>query len=157
MEKSVRILIVDDDETIRKVLEAILQEEGYVTDSVDTGKKAVEKTEKQYYNVALLDVRLPDIEGIELLTKLHDTTPKMRKIIVTGFPTLQNAVAAVNQGADAYIMKPFDVEKMLLTIKEQLRKQGEEKAFSEEKIAEFIETRVRELDVQTQNSGKKHF
>jgi DNA-binding NtrC family response regulator len=157
MEKSIRILIVDDDETIRKVLEAILQEEGYVTDSVDTGKKAVEKTEKQYYNVALLDVRLPDIEGIELLTKLHDTTPKMRKIIVTGFPTLQNAVAAVNQGADAYIMKPFDVEKMLLTIKEQLRKQGEEKAFSEEKIAEFIETRVRELDVQTQNSGKKHF
>jgi DNA-binding NtrC family response regulator len=157
MEKSVRILIVDDDETIRKVLEAILQEEGYVTDSVDTGKKAVEKTEKQYYNVALLDVRLPDIEGIELLTKLHDTTPKMRKIIVTGFPTLQNAVAAVNQGADAYIMKPFDVEKMLLTIKEQLRKQGEEKAFSEEKIAEFIETRVRELDVQTQNFGKKHF
>jgi DNA-binding NtrC family response regulator len=157
MEKPIRILIVDDDETIRKVLEAILQEEGYVTDSADTGKKAVEKTEKQYYNIALLDVRLPDIEGIELLTKLHDTTPKMRKIIITGFPTLQNAVAAVNQGADGYIMKPFDVEKMLETIKEQLRKQREEKAFSEEKIAEFIETRVRELDVQTQNSVKKNF
>jgi DNA-binding NtrC family response regulator len=155
-EKNVRILIVDDDETIRKVLEAILQEEGYVTDSVDTGKKAIERTEKQYYNVALLDVRLPDIEGIELLTKLHDTTPKMRKIIITGFPTLQNAVAAVNQGADAYIMKPFDVEKMLQTIKDQLKKQQDEKAFSEEKIAEFIETRVKEMDVQTQNSGKRH-
>ena len=157
MEKTIRILIVDDDETIRKVLEAILQEEGYITESVDTGKKAIEKTEKQYYNVALLDVRLPDIEGIDLLTRLHDTTPKMRKIIITGFPTLQNAVAAVNQGADAYIMKPFDVEKMLQTIKDQLKKQQDEKAFSEEKIAEFIETRVKELDLQTQNSARRRF
>ena len=155
MEKSVRILIVDDDETIRKVLEAILKEEGYVTDSVDTGKKAIEKTANKFYNVALIDVRLPDIEGIELLTKLHDTTPKIRKIIITGFPTLENAVAAVNQGADAYIMKPFDVEKMLQTIKEQLNKQQDEKAFSEEKVAEFIETRVKELDVGPQNFAKK--
>ena len=155
MEKSVRILIVDDDETIRKVLEAILKEEGYVTDSVDTGKKAIEKTANKFYNVALIDVRLPDIEGIELLTKLHDTTPKMRKIVITGFPTLENAVAAVNQGADAYIMKPFDVEKMLQTIRDQLDKQQAEKAFNEEKVAEFIETRVKELDVGPQNFAKK--
>jgi DNA-binding NtrC family response regulator len=157
MEKQVRILIVDDDETIRKVLEAILVDEGYIIDSAETAKKAIEKSQEEFYNLALLDVRLPDMEGIELLTKLHDTKPKMRKIIITGYPTLQNAVAAVNKGADAYIMKPFDVEKMLQTIKEQLKKQEEEKTFSEEKIAEFIEARVRELDTVSPASGKRHF
>jgi DNA-binding NtrC family response regulator len=91
-------------------------------------------------------VRLPDMEGIELLMKLRETKPKMRKIIVTGYPTLQNAVAAVNKGADAYVMKPFDVEKILLIIKDQLKAQANEKVFTEEKIAEFIETRVKELD-----------
>jgi DNA-binding NtrC family response regulator len=146
LEKPARILVIDDDENIRKVLKAILEDEGYIVETVETAKKGIEKSEQAVYNVALVDVRLPDMEGIELLTKLKETKPKMRKIIVTGYPTLQNAVAAVNKGADAYVMKPFDVEKILLTIKEQLQKQAEEKKYSEEKIAEFIQTRVMELD-----------
>jgi DNA-binding NtrC family response regulator len=146
MEKPARILIIDDDENIRTVLQAILEDEGYVIDTADTAKKGIEKSEQAFYNLALIDVRLPDMEGIELLTKLHETKPKMRKIIVTGFPTMQNAVAALNKGADGFVLKPFDVEKILVTIKEQLIKQLEEKKFSEEKIAEFIETRVKELD-----------
>ncbi|MEM3551201.1 MAG: response regulator, partial [Candidatus Bathyarchaeia archaeon] len=97
---------------------------------------------------ALIDIRLPDMEGIELLTKIKDTVPRMRKIIVTGYPTLQNAIEAVNRGADAYILKPFDVNKVLATIKEQLRKQEEERQYSQEKVAEFIETRVRELEAE---------
>jgi DNA-binding NtrC family response regulator len=117
-------------------------------DVAETGQSGIQKTEKSFYNLALIDVRLPDMEGIELLTNIRDSVPKMRKIIVTGYPTLQNAVSAVNKGADAYVMKPFDVEKILLTIKEQLKKQSEEKKFSEEKIAEFIETRVKELDAE---------
>jgi len=100
--------------------------------------------------LALIDIRLPDMEGIELLTKLRDTKPKMRKIIVTGYPTLQNAVAAVNKSADGYVLKPFDVENILLTIKEQLKKQAEEREFSEEKIAQFIETRVKEIDAENE-------
>ena len=80
------------------------------------------------------------MEGIEVLSKLRSTKPKMRKIIVTGYPTLQNAVNALNKGANAYVMKPFDVEKILQTIKEQLLKQQEEKSYTEEKVVEFIET-----------------
>lgn len=148
MDKSARILIIDDDENIRKVLQTILEDEGYTVDTADTAKKGIERTEKNFYNLALIDVRLPDMEGIELLTKLRDTKPKIRKVIVTGYPTLQNAVAAVNKGADGYVMKPFDVEKILVTIKEQLKKQEEEKTFSEERIAQFIETRVKELDTE---------
>jgi DNA-binding NtrC family response regulator len=154
MGETVRILIVDDDENIRKVLQAILEEEGYIVEAVDTAKKGIERSEKSFYNVALIDIRLPDMEGIELLAKMRDTKPKMRKIIVTGYPTLQNAVAAVNKGADAYIMKPFDVEKILKTITEQLKKQKEEKSYSEEKVAEFIETRVKELETMEQRAAK---
>ena len=146
MEKIARILIIDDDENIRKVLQTILEDEGYYIATADTGKRGIEQSEKDFFNLVLIDVRLPDMEGIELLSKLKDTKPKMRKIIVTGYPTLQNAVSAVNKGADAYVMKPFDVEKILVTIKDQLKKQAEEKTFSEEKIAQFIETRVKELD-----------
>jgi DNA-binding NtrC family response regulator len=148
LDKSARILIIDDDENIRKVLQTILEDEGYTVDTADTAKKGIERTEKNFYNLALIDVRLPDMEGIELLTKLRDTKPKIRKVIVTGYPTLQNAVAAVNKGADGYVMKPFDVEKILATIKDQLKKQEEEKTFSEERIAQFIETRVKELDTE---------
>ena len=150
MEKPSRILVIDDDENIRKVIKTILEDEGYVIDTAETAKIGIEKSQKGFYNLALIDVRLPDMEGIELLSKLRDTKPKMRKIIVTGYPTLQNAVAAVNKGADAYVMKPFDVEKLLLTIKEQLQKQAEEKKYSEEKIAEFIETRVKELEAENE-------
>ena len=151
-----RILIVDDDENIRKVLETILEDEGFTVESADTAKKGIEKSEKSFYNLALIDVRLPDMEGIELLAKMRDTKPKMRKIIITGYPTLQNAVAAVNKGADAYVMKPFDVEKILQTIKEQLKKQKEEKSYSEEKVTEFIETRIKELEANDERPVKTH-
>lgn len=127
-------------------MKAILEDEGYTVETAETAKKGIQKSEKSFFNLALIDVRLPDMEGIELLGKLKDTKPKMRKIIVTGYPTLQNAVAAVNKGADAYVMKPFDVEKILQTIKEQLQKQKDEKSFTELKVAEFIETRVKELE-----------
>jgi len=147
MGETARILVVDDDENIRKVLTAILEDEGYIIESVDTAKKAIERTRRKFYNLALIDIRLPDMEGIELLTKMKDTTPKMRKIIITGYPTLQNAIEAVNRGADAYVMKPFDMENVLEKIKDQLKKQEEEKRYSQEKVAEFIETRVKELDV----------
>ena len=155
MGESARILIVDDDENIRKVLTTILEDEGYIIESVDTGKKAIERTKRKAYNLALIDIRLPDIEGIELLTRMKDTTPKMRKIIITGYPTIQNAIEAVNRGAEAYIVKPFDMEKALRTIEDQLKKQQAEKRYSQEKVAEFIETRVRELETENKVSHKK--
>jgi two-component system NtrC family response regulator len=148
MGETARILIVDDDENIRKVLVAILEDEGYVVESVGTARKAIEATRRKFYNVALIDIRLPDMEGTELLTRMKNTVPRARKIIITGYPTLQNAIDAVNRKADAYIMKPFDVKKVLKTIEEQLKKQEEEKRYSQEKVAEFIETRVHELETE---------
>jgi DNA-binding NtrC family response regulator len=148
LDQTARILIVDDDENIRTVLKAILKDEGYNVDSVGTAKSAIEKTRRNFYNVALIDIRLPDMEGIELLAKVKDTTPRMRKIIITGYPTLQNAVEAVNRGSDAYILKPFDVNKILETIRKQLREQEKEKKYSQDRVAEFIETRVKQLEME---------
>ena len=149
MGEAARILVIDDDENIRKVLETILEDEGYIVETAETAKKGIEESEKAFYNLALIDVRLPDMEGIDLLSKLRNTKPKMRKIIITGYPTLQNAVAAVNKGADAYVMKPFEVDKILQTIREQLKKQEEEKRYSEEKVVEFIETRIKALETES--------
>ncbi|MEM2320108.1 MAG: response regulator [Candidatus Bathyarchaeia archaeon] len=148
MVKGARILVIDDDENIREVLKTILEDEGYIVDTAETGEKAIAKTKKGFYNLALIDIKLPDMEGIELLTKMKDTTPKMRKIIVTGYPTMHNAIEAVNRGADAYILKPFEVEKILAVIKEQLKRQEEEEQYSEEKVAEFIAARIKKLEVE---------
>jgi DNA-binding NtrC family response regulator len=111
MDKNTRILVVDDDETIRTTMKAILEDEGYIVDLAGTGKEAVKKTRERSYNVALLDIRLPDMEGIELLKLMHDSVPRTRKIMVTGYPSMQNAISALNKNADAYLLKPVDVEK----------------------------------------------
>lgn len=155
MTDSPRILIIDDDENIRRVLETILTDEGYSVESADTATKGIEKSQNAFFNIALVDVRLPDMEGIDLLPKLRNTKPKMRKIIVTGYPTLQNAMSAVNNGANAYVMKPFDVEKILNTIRDQLQKQKDEKICCEENVVEFIETRIKELEAKDRIVKKK--
>ena len=148
MDKYAKILVVDDDENIRNTLKTILEDEGYSVDLAATGNAAIEKTKETAYNIALLDIRLPDMEGVELLKLIKDTAPRTRKIMVTGYPSMQNAIAALNKSADAYLIKPVDIEKLLNTVKEQLHLQENEKEFSELKVAEFIETRVKELSTQ---------
>jgi DNA-binding NtrC family response regulator len=74
-----RILVVDDDESIRITLEAILKSEGYCVQTAENGKQAIEKTSSSYHNLALIDIRLPDMEGTELLTRMKDTTPKCER------------------------------------------------------------------------------
>jgi DNA-binding NtrC family response regulator len=146
MDESFRILVVDDDESIRKTIAAILENEGYIVDTAENGKEAIEKSNVNFYNLALIDIRLPDMEGTRLLAEIKETTPKMVKIIVTGYPSLQNAVTAVNRGADGYLLKPVNIDSLLETIKRHLEKQREAKKYSEEKVAEFIKTRVKELE-----------
>ena len=146
MDEQIRILVADDDEGIRETIATILEDEGYLVDQAETGKEAIEKSNKRVYNVALIDIRLPDMEGTELLSAMKDTMPKMIKIIITGYPAMQNAIDAVNKGADAYILKPVKVDNLLITIKEHLKKQRDAKKFNEEKVTEFIKTRVREIE-----------
>lgn len=147
MVKQARILVVDDDANTIKTMKAILEDEGYIVDTATSGNEALQKTKQKPYNIALLDIRLPDMEGVELLKLIKETVPRTRKIMITGYPSMQNAITSLNKSADAYLIKPLNMESLLSTIKKQLELQENERAFSEEKVTEFIETRVRELSV----------
>ena len=124
------VLVVDDDAGVRKTLSSILSENGYLVEAVENGKQALKATEKEYFDVALIDIELPDIKGTELLSKLKKRQPRMVRIIVTGFPSLENAVKAINEGVDGYVLKPFDVAELLDTIRKHL----------DEKAAEHLRT-----------------
>lgn len=144
--EKVRVIIVDDDRDILKSLKDILQSKGYDVEMAETGQSAIEKTKTKYFNIALLDIKLPDIEGTELLARIHREKPQMMKIMITGYPSLDNAVKALNLGADAYIMKPVNPENLLKVVEEKLREQKEAEGMTEEKIAEWIENRIQKLE-----------
>lgn len=145
-ESKPRILIVEDDENIRKTMKNILQQKGYETDTAKSGKEAEQKAKTNFYNLALLDIKLPDMEGTQLLAKLHKNKPKMMKIMVTGYPSLENAMEALNQGADAYVTKPVKPAKLLALIKEKLEKQNQAEKITENKVTDWIKTRARQLE-----------
>jgi len=141
-----RILIVDDDETIRKAISTVLKEKGYDVDTAECGEAAISKSKIEIYDLALIDIRLPDMDGVQLLTAMKETDSKMVKIIITGYPSLQNAVEAVNKGADGYIVKPVKMDELLTMIEGHLKKQRESRKYTEKKVAEFIETRAKEFE-----------
>ncbi len=87
---------------------------------------------------------LPDISGIDLLKRLNEGVPRIRKIIVTGHATLENAVKAVNMGADAYLMKPVSPNVLLRTIKQQLKKQDQEILVLQKKVKMYIDNVIDE-------------
>ena len=120
------ILVVDDDAEVRKTLSSILSNEGYLVETVENGKKAIRVSEESRFDMALIDIKLPDMEGTELLRRLKEKQPHMVKIIITGFPTLENAMETVNEGANGYILKPFDVEKLLEMIRKHLKSETDD-------------------------------
>jgi len=141
-----RVLVVDDDKVLLKSFKEVLELEGYLVDTAMTGREAIEKSEANFYNLTLIDIRLADMEGTELLTRIRETTPKMVKIMITGYPSLESAKDSVNKGADGYLLKPVDMTELLNMIRDRLSKQEEAKKYSEEKVKEYIETRAREQD-----------
>jgi DNA-binding NtrC family response regulator len=123
------------------MLSNILTDKGYSVTSVGRGKEAVTESFKQLFNLALIDICLPDMEGTELLTKLRKTEPKMIKIIITGNATLDNSIDAANRGVDGFVVKPFDPKKLINLIESKLKEQREKMQFDEKKVAEYIELR----------------
>jgi CheY-like chemotaxis protein len=114
------ILLVDDDEIIRKGVSNALHEEGFSVDTASNGKQALEKSQLRHYDLALVDIRLPDMEGTKLLKMLKEKTPEIKEIIITGYPSIENAVQAVNDGADAYLIKPIKPADLLAKIRQKM-------------------------------------
>lgn len=117
------ILIVDDDESICRSLKLIFNRQGYKVDIAVTGQEAIGKLQDKSFNLVLLELKLPDTEGIGLIKHFTKVNPDMGIIIITGYASLETAVRAVNEGVVAYITKPLDIKEVLAKIKKILKKQ----------------------------------
>jgi DNA-binding NtrC family response regulator len=143
MNQRARILVVDDDLSIRKTVSIILAQAGYMVDTAENGEEAIAKSDVNFYNLALIDYRLPDMAGTKLLTLLRETVPRMMKVMLTGFPVLDNAIEAINRGVDGYLTKPVSTEQLLKTVRELLKKQRKEQEFTEQKVVQYVNTRFK--------------
>jgi len=123
MDEKEHILIVDDDEGARNSLLLILGTKGYTVETAATGQEALEKARENFFNLALLDIKLPDIKGVELLTPLKTIHPDLTTIMVTAYASVETAIQALNEGASAYITKPLNMDEVMVTIQEALEKQ----------------------------------
>ena len=118
-EEKKRILVVDDDVNILRVFKNILEKEGYIVETVETGKDALEKIRKEKFSVCLVDVKLPDMDGTELLLKMANGSETI-KIIVTGFSSEEVGKKAADYGADDFLVKPVKAEELVATVRERL-------------------------------------
>jgi len=138
------ILIVDDDRGILKSFKELLEPEGYSVDTAETALETVEQCKAHPYNLAIIDIKLRDVEGTDLLARVHEILPRARKIMITGYPSLDNAVDSVNFQADAYIIKPVNPEAFLRVVAENMSKQLEAEKMTEDKLVGWVESRFEE-------------
>ena len=124
MSEGSRILIVDDDENIRKILSMILNQRGFMVDTAASGQEAITKSKAKFYDLALVDVRLPDIDCKKLLALLYEATPRMTKVILTGYPLSEDALQAITQGVDGFLAKPVNTDRLLQTVSQLLERQA---------------------------------
>ncbi|MFA5870131.1 MAG: response regulator [Candidatus Bathyarchaeia archaeon] len=146
MKETENILVVDDDDLVRDSLKTLIRNAGYRVDTAKNGEEAVKKSDAKYYNLVLIDIRLPDMSGMELLAKIKEHVPRSRKVILTGYSDLESAVEAVNKKADGYLVKPFDPEGLLKVIENHLREQRSELRLTQERVVEYIKSRVDQID-----------
>jgi DNA-binding NtrC family response regulator len=137
-ENAVRIMIVDDEAVVRRSLGGWLAEEGYQVDTAASGKEALEALGRDDWDIFILDIKMPGIDGIELQRRIQEIHPEATVIIMTAYASVDTAVEAMKQGAYDYIVKPFDPEalgnlvrkaaerKRILTENVQLRQKIEE-------------------------------
>jgi K+-sensing histidine kinase KdpD len=118
-----RVLFVDDDLSFLHIANSILTAKGYDIDTVNCGREAIYLAESRAYNCVILDIHLPDMSGVELLSNLINKQPDIIAIMLTGYSSVENSIEALNRGAFAFLEKPLDPNKLLETINKGLEKQ----------------------------------
>lgn len=111
------ILIVDDEENVSGLLSKILSKKGYTALTADNGINAINIIESRRVDIVITDIKMPGMSGIELLRKVKSTDPLIKVIIITAFATLETAIEALKIGANDYIIKPFDIEEIINSVK----------------------------------------
>jgi len=115
-----KVLMIDDDQTILKILAKVLRKKGYNVDTAVTAQEALNKIGAGQYDAALIDVRLQDANGLDLLNDIQRMAPNMVKIMLTGYPSEEDRTAALARGADDYLAKPVKSEKLIEIIESKL-------------------------------------
>lgn len=121
---NIKILIADDEEKIRTTLEFILQDQNFKVEAMGSGEEALEKANEQFFNVAVLDYRLPDIDGILVGKNIKAINSDTEIVILTGQASLESAIKAVEEDFYDYLTKPVDVDKLIKVINGALEKQS---------------------------------
>jgi len=119
-----RILIVDDDRGMKELLQIMLEREGYDVDAVENGKAAIQQCRKKTYDLVLTDLKMPKIDGIDVLKEIKEKSPETVVILITAFASGDTALAAMREGAYDYLEKNFDIEDLKTMVQEALRKKG---------------------------------
>ena len=137
---SAHLLIVDDERSMRELLEYMLSKEGYTISLAENGRTAVEMVEKTEYDLILCDIRLGDITGLEVLKAAKKRTPHTVVIMISAYATAETAVEAMNDGAYDYVPKPFDNEELKQTIALALERKTleAERQVMEDKLKETV-------------------
>ncbi len=115
-----KVLIVDDEIKMRRVLQISLEEDGYDVHEAKSGEDAEKKLSADSFNLVIADMKMPGISGVDLLRKIKKTDPGISFIIMTAYGTVQSAVEAMKLGAFDYILKPFDIDEMKITVSRAL-------------------------------------
>lgn len=121
--KEIKIIVVDDERSIRESLRGWLQQDGYQVDTAADGPKALARAQESHYDIMLIDVKMPKMDGLTLLKKIRETDLDIAIVMMTAQGDIRDAVEAMKLGAHDYLVKPFDLEELSLTIEKLLQMQ----------------------------------
>ncbi len=117
-----KILVIDDERSIRNTLKDILEYEKYEVDLAEDGKKGIEKVKQTEYDIILCDIKMPGLDGIEVLEELHPMAPDTPVVMISGHGNIDTAVESIKKGAYDFIEKPLDLNRLLITIRNAMDK-----------------------------------
>ncbi len=120
MSSQISVLVVDDDQTACRLLQEVMAKEGYQVEAANSGREAVEKAGMALFDVAISDIRMPDLDGLELLRILKRLSSETIVIMMTAFGSIETAIEAIKEGAYDYISKPFKLDEVKLTVRRAL-------------------------------------
>ena len=117
-----KLLIIDDEKSIRKTLREILEYEKFIVDDAEDGIRGLELLKKNHYDVVLCDIKMPKMDGMEVLEKIQKITSDTPVVMISGHGNIETAVESIKKGAYDFIQKPLDLNRILVTIRNAMDK-----------------------------------
>lgn len=139
-ESSIKVMVIDDDDFVLELLDEFLTDSGYDVYTTDSGEAALEQIKTASPDVALVDFKLPGMDGLETIRRISEVSSDTVTIIMTGFPTLDSSIMAIKLGASDYILKPFKLDEVSLSLQKAVRERRMKSEMSQ------LRKRVSELE-----------